>query len=62
MEQNVRYITHEEGHRTSVMLHIADYEKIMEDLHDLAAITERHDEPSIPHDKFLEELKKAGII
>ena len=62
MDTNVQYITDEEGHKTSVILHIADYEKIMEDLHDLAAIAERRDEPSIPHDKFLEELKKDGII
>ncbi len=51
---NPRYITSEDGSRTDVVLPMADYEELMEDLHDLAVIAERREESSIP----LEEVKK----
>ena len=40
-----RYITSEDGDRTDVVLSVAEYEALMEDLQDLAVIAERKDEP-----------------
>jgi len=34
----------------------------MEDLDDLAVIAERRDEPTIPHQEFIDGLKRNGII
>ena len=34
----------------------------MEDLHDLAVIAERRDEPSITFDKLKERLRKNGLL
>ena len=62
MNSNVQYITNESGQKTAVIMDIADYQKIMEDIHDLAAIAERREEPTVPHDKFLEELKRDGLL
>lgn len=62
MGEAVQYVTDEAGQRTAVVMPIADYQRLMEDLDDLAAIADRRDEPTIPHDKFLEELKRDGIL
>jgi len=38
-----------------------DYEKLQEDLEDLAVIAERRDEETIPHTEFKKELKRNGL-
>ncbi len=58
----VQYVTDEAGQRKAVVMPIADYQRLMEDLDDLAAIADRRGEPTIPHDKFLEELRRDGIL
>ena len=45
-----------------MVLPIAMFQKLLEDIEDLAAIAERRDEPTIPHDEFIKELKQDGII
>ena len=62
MSQALQYITDERGERTAVVLPIGDYEKLLEDLDDLAVVAERRDEPVIPHDQFISELKRDGIL
>ncbi len=37
------------------VLPISDYEKLLEDLDDLAVVAERRDEPAIPHEQFVSE-------
>jgi hypothetical protein len=62
MPTSVQYITDQKGKKTAVVLPISDYEKLLEDLDDLAVIADRHDEPTIPHDQFKAELKRDGIL
>ena len=62
MSDALQYLTDEAGTKTAVVLPITDYEKLLEDLDDLAAIAERRDEPVIPHEKFKVELKRNGIL
>jgi PHD/YefM family antitoxin component YafN of YafNO toxin-antitoxin module len=62
MSDPVKYITDEGGERTAVVLPISDYEKLLEDLEDLAVVAERRDEPAIPHEQFVSELKRDGLI
>jgi len=38
------------------------YEKLLEDLDDLAVVAERRDEPTIPHEQFVSELKRDGLL
>jgi len=59
---NARYITSEDGNRTDVVLPVADYEELMEDLHDLAVIAERRDEPSVPLEEVKKKLKEDGLL
>ena len=62
MVTRVQFITDKKGKKTAVVMPISDYEKLMEDLDDLAVIADRRDEPTIPHEKFKAELKRNGII
>ena len=47
-----QYQTDAQGKRTAVVLPIADYERLLEDLHDLAVVAERHDEPAIDQEEL----------
>ena len=62
MSDPVKYITDEGGERTAVVLPISDYEKLLEDLEDLAIVAERRDEPTIRHEQFVSELKRDGLV
>jgi len=62
MSQTLQYITDDRGERTAVVLPISDYEKLLEDLDDLAVVAERRDDPVIPHDQFIAELKRDGTL
>ncbi|HEY1718169.1 MAG TPA: type II toxin-antitoxin system prevent-host-death family antitoxin [Verrucomicrobiae bacterium] len=53
MSAAVQFLTNEKGKKTAVVLPIEDYEKLQEDLDDLAVITERRNEETISHAKFL---------
>lgn len=57
-----RYVTDEAGERTEVILSLASYEELLENLNDLAAIADRRNEATTPHSIFIEELKRDGIL
>ena len=56
---NVReqYIVDEKGTRTAVILSMKDYQKLLEDLHDLTIVAERHDEPTLPIEEVRQRLR-----
>lgn len=58
----LQYLTDEKGRKTAVVLPITEYEKLLEDLDDLAAIADRRQEPTIPHEQFKAELKRDGLL
>ena len=60
-ELNLQYITNEAGEKTAVILPIADFEELLEDLQDLAIVGERRDEPTISHQELITELEKDGL-
>jgi PHD/YefM family antitoxin component YafN of YafNO toxin-antitoxin module len=57
-----RYVVDEKGEKKAVIMPIEEYEKLIEDLHDLAVIAERRDETTISLDEIIEKLKKNGIL
>jgi PHD/YefM family antitoxin component YafN of YafNO toxin-antitoxin module len=61
MSATVQFLTNEKGRKTAVVLPIEDYEKLQEDLEDLAVIAERRDEATIPHAEFKKGLKRNGL-
>ena len=56
MNAQPRYITDANGEKMAVILSLADYQELLEDLEDLASIAERKDEPTIPLTNALEAI------
>ncbi len=56
MSTKPQYITDADGQKLSVILPIADYLELLEDLEDLATIAERRNESTIPLEDVLTEL------
>lgn len=54
---STQFITDAEGGKVAVIIPIAEYENLMEDIADLACVAERRDDERIP----LEELKKRLV-
>ena len=44
MSESLQYLTDEHGERTAVVLPISEYEKLLQDLEDLAVVAERRNE------------------
>ena len=59
---SAQYVSDESGRRTAVLLPIEDYERLLEDLEDLAAIAERRDEPTVSHEELVSGLKRDGLL
>lgn len=57
-----KYIVDDSGQKTAVVLPLDEYEGLLEDLHDLAIIAERKDEPTISLDDLKKKLQANGLI
>lgn len=60
MSTTVQYLTNEKGRKQAVVLPIEEYERLLEDLDDLAVIAERRDEGTISHAELKRSLKRNG--
>ncbi len=57
-----QYIVDENGQKTAVVIPINEYEELLEDLHDLAVIAERRDEPTISFEEVKKRLREDGLL
>ena len=57
-----QYIVDETGQKTAVILPFEEYEELLEDLHDLALIAERQDEPTIAFEELKKRLKEDEFL
>ena len=57
-----QYVIDEKGRTTAVIIPVDEYEELLEDIHDLAIIADRRDEPAISFEKLKEKLKKDGLL
>jgi len=62
MAANEQYVVDSEGRKMAVLLSLEDYEKLMEDLHDLAVVAERREEEAISLQELKRRLKKDGLL
>lgn len=56
------YVVDEEGHRKAVIVPLEEYERLLEDLHDLALVAERRDEPSVSLAEVEARLRADGLL
>ena len=58
MDESTRqFVVDDQGRRSAVLLPIADYERLVQDLDDLAVIAERRDEPTEPFSAVKQRLE-----
>jgi PHD/YefM family antitoxin component YafN of YafNO toxin-antitoxin module len=57
-----KYVVDSKGRKTGVLLSIEQYERLLEDLHDLAVVAERRDEKTISLEELKRRLKKDGLL
>ncbi len=57
-----KYQTDAQGRRTAVVRPIAEYEQLLEDLHDLGVVAERRDEPTIDEADLMRRLAGGGAV
>lgn len=57
-----QYIVDVEGKKTAVILPIEQYERLLEDLHDLAVVAERRAEGLITLEEMKRRLKDNGSL
>ncbi len=57
-----QYVVDGRGKRTAVIVPAQQYQKLMEDLHDLAVIAERREEKSLSLEAMKRRLHKDGIL
>ncbi len=62
MTAREQYVVDWEGRKTGVLLSLKQYERLLEDLHDLAVVAERRDEEPISLEELKRRLKKDGLI
>ncbi len=57
-----QFVVDRDGKRQAVIVPLKDYERLMEDLHDLAIVAERRDEEPISLDDMKRRLRGDGLI
>lgn len=62
MQVKEKYIVNEKGAKTDIIIPLDEYEELLEDLHDLAIIAERKDEPTLGLKELKKKLLDNGII
>ena len=57
-----QYIVDENGKKTAVVMPIREFQRLLEDLHDLTVVAERRQEPTISLDELKRRLRADGLI
>ena len=57
-----QYIVNTKGKRISVILSLKHYQRLLEDLHDLAVVAERRDEEAISLEEMKRRLRKDDLL
>lgn len=57
-----QYVVDAEGKKTGVILPVARYEQLLEDLHDLAVVAERRAEEPISLEEMERRLKVDAVL
>lgn len=61
-ELHPQFVVDRQGHKKAVILPFEEYEELLEDLADLAAVAERSSEETITHNALKNALSADGSI
>jgi hypothetical protein len=57
-----QYVVNAKGKRVGVILSLRRYQRLLEDLHDLAVVAERRDEKPMSLEEMRRRLKENGLL
>lgn len=57
-----QFVVNAKGKKTGVILSLKQYERLMEDIHDITMIAERRSEKTISLEELKRRLKKDGLL
>jgi hypothetical protein len=60
--KTTKHLTDERGEKVAVVIPIADYEGLMEDVSDLACVAERRDDERISLEDLKKQLAADGLL
>jgi len=58
----VQYVVDTKGKKTGVILPLKRYQRLMEDLHDLAVVAERRDEEPVSLEEMKRRLREDSVL
>lgn len=61
-ELREQFVVDGQGTRKAVILPIEEYERLLEDLHDLVVVSKRRDEESMSLDEVRKRLQADGLL
>ena len=56
-----QYIVDENGKKTAVVIPVKEYQRLLEDLHDLTVVAERRHEQTVSFDELKRRLRADGL-
>jgi hypothetical protein len=62
MAAREQFLIDAKGRKTGVLLSVGQYQKLIEDLHDLAIVAERREEEPVNLAEMKRRLKKDGLL
>ncbi len=62
MSTATQFLTDANGDKVAAVIPIDEYEALLDDLHDLAVVAERRDEPRVSLDEVEQRLKADGLL
>jgi hypothetical protein len=60
--KGIRFVTDTEGHKVAVMLDLAEWGELWEDIYDNMIANQRANEPSMALEDFEDELRAEGLL
>ena len=57
-----QFLVDRNGKKSAVVLRVSDYERLLEDIHDLSVVAERRDEPTISLSELKRRLRADGLL
>ncbi len=57
-----QFIVDQDGKKTAVVMPLRDYQRLLEDLHDLSVVAERRQEPTVTLEQVKRRLRTDGLL
>jgi hypothetical protein len=57
-----QFVVDSDGKKQAVIVPLEEYERLLEDLHDLAVVAERRDDETISFEEMIGRLREDGLL